>query len=353
MPRVYFRVDASSSIGLGHLSRCLVLARQLETDGCNVRILAQALDVDVTAYVSPLPVAMLEVAPDGAEAEVRDAEASALAIATLGGPSVVVVDHYALGATWERAMRTAGHLVVAIDDFRNRRHCADVLVSDSAATFDTALNECVVPTILAGAAYAMVDAQFAPDITGACLGSPLRILVSYGGSDPTMETLKALDAVRLIRAHRASPVTSSPVCVVIGSANPRVAEIASAAADISGVSISVAPVSIAPLLRSSDLFLTSGGHSMIEAVTMGRVAVVTSTAINQELSVGALAARHAIEALGMHDTVRAGDVAAALDSVAASFDSYARSVREQHDFDTLGATRISMIIRSLREQSAT
>ena len=92
---------------------------------------------------------------------------------------------------------------------------------------------------------------------------------------------------------------------------------------------------------------------MIEAVTMRRVAVVTSTAANQELSIGALAARHAIEALGTHDTVRAGDVAAALDRVAANFDSRVRSVREQRDFDTLGATRISVTIRSLPERSGT
>ena len=348
MRHVYFRVDASSTIGLGHVSRCLVLARQLQADGCSVAFICRVLDVDIVSYASPFPVMALPPLEDVREPQVLDAAATVAAIAMRREQSIVVVDHYGLDVTWERAMRNAGHRVVCIDDFRDRHHCADVLISDSSAPFVGALNECDgASETLAGPEFAIVDPEFAasPIVHRGAL--PLRVLVSYGGSDPTMETIKALDAVRLLRADRSSLLGSAAVSVVLGGANRRVSEVQAASRDIEDLTVHVAPSSIAPLLRASDIFLTSGGHSMIEAVTMGRVAVVTTTAANQTLSVAALGERGVIVPLGTHETVSAKDVASGMSILAADFSTYARNVRDQRIFDDLGASRISAVLRSL------
>ena len=90
---------------------------------------------------------------------------------------------------------------MVIDDCRNRRHVADILVSDTNARFDPTLNGCPrMARELVGAQFALVDPEFAfSEETSISVESKKRLLVSYGGSDPTDETTKALEAVRLLR----------------------------------------------------------------------------------------------------------------------------------------------------------
>ena len=350
--RVFIRADAGGAVGLGHLSRCGTLARQLVADGFDVQFISRAdPGLDVAEVVTPLRVISPrpELARDASSAQGRDAE-STLAIVSGDerGRAIIIVDNYALDAEWERRVRSAGHLVVAIDDFRDRRHAADILISDSPVSFDPRLNECPTAVLLAGRAYAIIDPAFEPnDEPEPANHDGLRILVSYGGTDPTDETSKALLALRLGRdAGNEAP---AHVDIVVGHSSDRLATLTERAHDVPGVEIHHAPRSIAPLLRQAHVVLTAGGHSMIEAVTMQRVTVVTTTADNQALSVAALESDDAIIGLGDHARVDAADVAGALRDIAERWPWHARNAGMLRIFDTHGAARISAAIRSSRE----
>ena len=49
-------------------------------------------------------------------------------------------------------MRDAGHRLCVIDDFRDRRHHADLLVSDAETPFDPAMNDLAVTARVLAAA---------------------------------------------------------------------------------------------------------------------------------------------------------------------------------------------------------
>ena len=140
------RVDANSEIGLGHLRRCVTLIRQLKQDRFTVRLIGRFRFIkEIQSLIEDISVFWLEDNPtlqwDEFGNEVADAKAS---LAIIGPPPIkpswVIVDHYGLGEQWERIIREAGHRVLVIDDFRNRRHVADILVSDTNARFDPTLN---------------------------------------------------------------------------------------------------------------------------------------------------------------------------------------------------------------------
>src|SRR3546814_10755293 len=57
--------------------------------------------------------------------------AAVSAIARQFAPNWVIVDHYALGAVWEEAVRKAARLTMAIDDLADRPHSCDLLLDQN------------------------------------------------------------------------------------------------------------------------------------------------------------------------------------------------------------------------------
>lgn len=337
--------------------------RQLVIDGFDVRLIGRyRFGKDIESLIEEFPSSWLEDTEIAInqrlmlENEVHDAEATLSIIGRIpAGLSWVIVDHYELDWQWERIIREAGHSVLVIDDFRDRRHFADILVSDTNTPFSPTLNGCLSKALqLVGAEFALIDPEFAfSEETMFSVESKKRLLVSYGGSDPTDETSKALEAVRLLRHDEKCRDLLGRVDVVVGPANTRRDDVVSVAKEIEDVFVHIAPGSLAPLMRKTDLFLTAGGNSMVEALTMRKPCLVTVTSGNQALMVAQLLEPQAIVSLGDHALVGPLDVASALTSFLTVYEQIAKNIKARPIFDHLGARRISEAIQSiLRDKAA-
>jgi UDP-2,4-diacetamido-2,4,6-trideoxy-beta-L-altropyranose hydrolase len=359
---LYIRVDADSKIGIGHLRRCKTLIRQLSVDGFNVRIVGRyQFGEKIESLIEGIPISWMEDREFaineslGFEDEVRDAERTLSIIGRY--PKVlswVIVDHYGLGEKWERIIREAGHRVLVLDDFRNRKHFADILVSDSNVPFDPALNGFLGGAHqLVGAQYALVDSEFAfSEETSSSVENKKRLLISYGGSDPTDETSKALEAVRLLRHDEQCREWLGGVDLVIGHVNTRTDDVIRFAKGIEDVIVHIAPRSLAPLMRKADLFLTAGGNSMVEGLTMRKPCLVTLTSGNQSLMVAQLLEQRVILSLGDHAMVSPIDVAKAVTKILSEYEQFANNIRARPIFDHFGACRISAAIQSISKDKA-
>jgi len=348
---VTFRVDASQEIGLGHLRRCLTLAGQLRDIGCKVRFVCRdQLGLSIAPLAASYIVCRLDrgsriVASSMlADEELWDADAT---LSVIGRDEVdtswVVVDSYRLGRRWERKVRDAGHRVMVIDDFRDRMHHADLLVSDSEIPFDPALNErSGLVRTLVGREYALIGPEYAHSDTPVSRRTgPKRLLVSYGGSDRTGETMKAITAVGSLRENAAACDLLGRVDVVVGQLNPVAEDIARAVQGIQDVVVHMAPPGLAKLMRAADLFLTAGGNSMVEALALRKPCLVTVTGDNQALMVGQLAAEGMIRSLGAQHAVAPDDVAEGIVDILTEFEVFATHVASRPLFDHLGAQRIA------------
>ncbi len=99
VPTAIFRVDASPSIGSGHVRRCLVLAEALAADGWSVAF----------ACCAGTKEALPSLARGGFAYRVVPAEhkgSTPLHNLAADGCDLLVVDHYGLDARFEHACRS-------------------------------------------------------------------------------------------------------------------------------------------------------------------------------------------------------------------------------------------------------
>lgn len=219
--RVLFRADASLEIGNGHVMRCLTLAGALRELGVHCQFASRSHPGHLLDRVRRLgyPVLALPASGPGTGDE-EDPGGPLPAMASwlgaswredarqvqqgLGGTSFdwLVVDHYALDARWEQAMRPWARRILAVDDLADRPHDCDLLLDQnlgrSPGDYQALVGgDCQV---LTGPRHALLRPEFAalrPYSLARRAAPRLRhLLLSMGGVDSEDVTGRLLDALR-------------------------------------------------------------------------------------------------------------------------------------------------------------
>lgn len=285
---VAFRVDASSMIGTGHVVRCLTLADQMARRGARCRFIARHLLPDLADRIerSGHRVSLLPDAPesggDGYQAWLGvdwavDAEQTATLL-TDSRPDWLVVDHYALDARWETALRPYSGRLMVVDDLADRPHDADVVLDQTLqATPDRYAG--LVPAscrLLLGPRYALLRDEF--KITGSSRQSPdapPRALVFFGGTDEPGLTLLALKAFERTRG------ASWEADVVVGISNAHANVIEDWCATRPWARVHSGWANMAALMDAASLAIGAGGTTTWERCALGLPAILVAIAENQ------------------------------------------------------------------------
>lgn len=291
--RVVIRTDASARIGTGHVMRCLTLADALRDRGASVQFLCRAHEGHLASTITArghacalLPPANSPVNADGPQhaawlgcSQEEDADQAAALVGAAGGCDLLVVDHYALHARWERTLRPHAKSILAIDDLADRDHDVDFLLDQNFYLDADSRYAGRVPVScrkLVGPRYALLRTEFSavPPRTGIPARAQ-RLFVFFGGIDATGETLKTLDALALLDRPFAA------VDVVIGPGNPRREEVLARAGKLPGVRVSVGADDMAARMAAADLALGAGGTTTWERCATGLPSIVLAVADNQ------------------------------------------------------------------------
>jgi UDP-2,4-diacetamido-2,4,6-trideoxy-beta-L-altropyranose hydrolase len=227
------------------------------------------------------------------------------------GVDWLVVDHYKLDVIWERMLRPYARKLVVIDDLADRYHDCDLLLDqnyyrDLGRRYQGLVpEECVT---LLGPSYVLLRPEFANarQRLRTRNGSVRRILIFFGGSDPTNQTQKAVEALRLLERH------DIEVDVVVGSANPNRNAIQALCAGIPNVVFHCQVSNMAELILDADLGIGAGGAAMWERCCLGLPTITVVFAANQERTTEDVAEIGAIEYLGWSDQLLPEDYARAI-----------------------------------------
>jgi len=246
-----------------------------------------------TVVELPAPPVQSEPAADGDYARwlgVRPEDDAAETVVALDGerPDWLIVDHYALDATWERVLRPHVGRIAVIDDLANRCHDADMLLDQNYSTEGAARYDGLLPDHaqrLCGPGYALLNPVYAEyrQKLPARTGEVARVLVFFGGTDPENLTGMALEALSTPALRHLA------VDVVVGANYPHRAALEEQAHQRSGTTLHGPRPHLADLIAAADLAVGAGGTTTWERCCLGLPSLVVSIADNQRPACEALA----------------------------------------------------------------
>jgi len=321
--KALFRVDASQAIGSGHLFRCLALATCLRDQGLSIAFACAPLPRSMSELITKEEFNLITIsagskwsARENTEQPFghRDQESDAAALINSGhlsGSGWVVVDHYGLDEHWENIIRPHCERMLVIDDLANRRHVCDLLLDQNLGSRKRGQYNFLTPSntrLLLGPAHALLRLEFATKRakTMPRRGDVSRILVSFGGTDPTNETAKT------VRALRRVPRLPGGIDVVAGGGNPHGEILARICLEDNRVRFHRAVSNMAELMSRSDLAIGACGATSWERCALFVPTVATIVAENQREIGDGLSHVGAAEVLGWHEEVTLEDIEAAV-----------------------------------------
>lgn len=287
----FFRVDASQQIGTGHLMRCLTLADALRKQGASTHFVCRHISADLADMVMQAGHQLIRL-PGQADGDIgalahsawlgtSQAQDGAETAAAMAGHDCdwLIVDHYALDASWQRMMRPHASRICVIDDLADRQHDCDVLLDQNLYLNADQRYQDKVPgncRKLLGPQYALLRDEFTDARRLACVrGDQVRrILISFGGIDAANYTSAAVQA--LSKLH----LVDVQVDVVIGASHPFREAIIEACKDF-GFFCHVQTKRMAQLMLDADLAIAAGGSSSWERCCVGLPSMVVAVADNQ------------------------------------------------------------------------
>jgi UDP-2,4-diacetamido-2,4,6-trideoxy-beta-L-altropyranose hydrolase len=368
--RVFIRTDASRVIGSGHLMRSLALAQALRAGGADVafitrehpgNLLALIRDAGfgVTALAAPTPDkrSVPGYAAWLGDHWEQDARASAAVIAATGTkPDWLIVDHYGIDASWERALRASVERLFVIDDLADRDHDCDLLLNQNLMEHIEARYEGRVPErcgTMLGPRYALLQPDYAA-LHGRIAprrGAIRRLCIYFGSAERQNLTLLAL------RAFLSLDATDVAADVVAGDPNSEL-ELCRCAANHPRVQVHARLPTLAPLFARADLAVGAAGSASWERLCLGAPALAVSLADNQRETAAALHRRGLITWLGDQEAVGLPELQAALALRLAQGADEAASLAGPTLVDGRGVARVTAALRAdahtpLRIRSAT
>ena len=329
---VIIRADASTSIGSGHVMRCLTLAYRLKKEkNAKVVFVMRVLPGNLIGVVEKQGFEVLKLSPANQKyslngyglwltvpMEVDAQQTIDLLQHYLQEHSYevvdrLIVDSYALDEQWEQVLRPYCREIMVIDDLANRKHDCDILLDQNFYLNKDVRYTGLVPEhckTLLGPEHALLREEFyeAKKHLRKRDGTIKNILVFYGGSDLTNETEKAIKA--LVQLHDEGYNFTADI--ITGLSNSRREKIEKICSKYHFFHYYCQVSNMAEFMNKADLMLGAGGSTTWERLYMKLPALVTAVAENQIQGCRDCSQAGIIEYLGINEDVRVDTILEAL-----------------------------------------
>ncbi len=182
MHKVYIRADAGTSIGLGHVIRCIALAQMLKND----------FDICFFCLAVPDKIATA-LAEENFKLKYITAESDFLNM--LQAKDIVVLDGYGFDTGYQKKIKDAGASLVCIDDLHDKEFYADLIINHAPGVSKNDYKVQDYTEFALGSSYALLRSPF---LKAALLNRQVEkidsVLICFGGADNKNLTNQALAA---------------------------------------------------------------------------------------------------------------------------------------------------------------
>ena len=280
MRRIYFRCDASTSIGSGHVIRCITLANFLKKKGFDTIFISKKLNGNLFSLILKKKHKIIPLSKKSTtESEVKEIFKRLKNFNNK--KDWMVVDHYSIGKKWESKIITKIPKLFVIDDLCDKFHLGNVLLNQNylpgiKKRYNKVLSS-KTKTLL-GPKYAILSSEYQKtrqNINFKKNKKFTRVIIFFGGADNKNFTIKCLSIFLKYNLQNIK------LDVVIGQSNKKNKIIKSMIKDIKYAKLHIQIPSLCGLMKSADFYLGSGGTTTWERCCLGLPSIVIATAKNQ------------------------------------------------------------------------
>lgn len=315
---IVFRTDASVQIGTGHVMRCLTLADSMRESGADCIFICRLYSGHLLDLIRQRGHKGIALSIDNLSTSTTtdastqlatyfyiDWEIDVINTQRAIGESIVdwlIVDHYALDARWQKAMRQHCARIMVIDDLADRIHDCDLLLNQNLGRSIIDYNHRIPQkaATLIGPRFALLRPEFSAlrseSLARRQHPQLKHLLITMGGTDPQNVTEKVLHALR-----NCILLTEVAITVVMGTNAPWLERIQAIALNMPyPTEVKVNVTNMERLMVSCDLAIAAAGGTIWELCTLGIPTLCIAIAKNQEANGHALEEARATKLINLY-----------------------------------------------------
>ncbi len=288
--KIGIRADGGSIVGMGHIVRCLSLAKAFANRGHQI------------IFISQDPTGIGIINKSGFEIQVirscgKNEEISKIkSIISAKMLDCLIIDSYQVDRQYFLNLKQVVPLLGYIDDLNRFIYSIDFLINGNIAAEElgyTGYSEREM--LLLGIRYNLIREEFG-DLPAAKVRPVIaRVLVTTGGTDLVNLSTKIINAIRLD-----ATMNHIVLDVVVGGGNQFKDEITNLSKKYPNVCLHHNVDKISVLMRRADLAISAGGSTLYELCACGLPTLAVIIADNQQFIVEELAKSGYIKNLGWH-----------------------------------------------------
>ena len=346
---IIFRVDAAVDIGSGHVMRCLTLAEKFRLFGHKIEFVCRKangnlfFEIEKRGFcINKLPIiedTIWEWTSKYWEIDFKQTRA----LIDSKNVDLIIVDHYSLDEKWEKCIYNYTEKLMVIDDLANRKHYCDILLDhnyyfNATSRYDLLLSNSTMK--LLGPDFALLKDDFFDRSSDY---NDNIILITFGGSDPTNETLRIIEIL-------SDKFKEKNFKIVVGANNLQKDKIRCLVQRHKNMKYLFNIDNMAEEMRHVNFVIGAGGVSALERIALGIPAIVITVAENQIEIAENLALSNTIKYVGNYDKVENYKILRSIESLINNENGIVNEMRKncQTIFPSINTTE--QVVKIIEEQ---
>ncbi|MFO1257746.1 MAG: UDP-2,4-diacetamido-2,4,6-trideoxy-beta-L-altropyranose hydrolase [Gammaproteobacteria bacterium] len=277
---IYIRVDASQTIGCGHVYRCLTLAERLRNASkCSIEFIMKKLPGDMQNFITGKGFSVHSMPEKDYYNSKSDFEFTRSIIEKSSVTrKILIIDHYDLGYDWEEWFYRNCDIVLVIDDLIDKKHCCHFLLNQTPFVKENSYTSLVSNNaqLLLGEKYILLRPEFErirPKVNIEKNYSEPRFHIFFGSNDTKNYSYKyskiMLDHFDTISLKVIQPNLNANTWAALKRKYK------------SRITIIDKPISMPETMSDCDLALGAPGMTTWERATLGLAGIYIATNKNQ------------------------------------------------------------------------
>lgn len=266
MKNILFRCDSSSTIGLGHVKRCLVLAKRLKEENKNLKILFATLDLYGNINNEILKSGFSIYSLRNNTAADLDYFIKGLFI------DLLIIDSYDIDNIFENQIRLNNQnlKILSFDDML-RPHCSHMILNHGIQAKKSHYKDLVADDckLFCGNKYTLLRDEFFEKYDEKVIKNSIAIIL--GGND--VLNLSSKIALYLFEINENYKIT-----IITSSVNPNLKELK----QLKNIEMLVDIPNIAEVLITKELIISASGGTLFEVMALKKDFINIEVAKNQE-----------------------------------------------------------------------